>query len=326
MIFTKRSKNYFKHMIFNCFQMRHNLNMGLKRLLFLFLALMLTTAQSFGAERIGVLYDAVLFENNPYSAYISTPTFLAQDIVDSLRQNRAFEVVPLTEIAQKLRRAGVNPKDVDALRNLKYGYHADFNFLKRVSRAIEADKLVIVTQSVEFERDFLKTTGWVTLGLPGDVINPTQRVNIYAVLVDTKREVVLWEEIFAKNIRNNKFKNLDSATSPNWEGMMRLKQYSKYTSPEIAKGVTRALAPATLVVPTYTNKREELATAVNKKIRIGSNKKLKNDNTVLATTFTVEQVVVDATKRGAKKFGKKVKGIFVKTPETPDDVVQPEVL
>lgn len=262
-------------------------------------------------ERVGVLYDSIIQETSPYTAYTTTPPFLAQDIMDSLRENKGLSVVPLTQVRSKLAQGGINSRDVANLRNIKYGYDLDFVFLKKISKALSARYLVVVVQSVEMERDFLKNTAWNVLNIAGfDTVNPTHRVNIYAVLVDTQNESVLWEEMYAKNIRNNKFKNLDAELAGNWEGMMRLKQYSKYVSPEIAVNVGLALAPEGVTPEVYVNKMENVALKINKKVQLGSNKKLRNDNAVIHTTFVTEQKAVDATKKGAKKVGKGIKDLF----------------
>lgn len=286
----------------------------MRRVLFLFALLVLTTINVQAAQKIGVISDSMLTETNPYNAYSKTPSFLVQDISDGLKSFRAFEVIPYSETYDKLIKNGVNTNYIKNLRNIQYGYELDFKFLKQVSNALNTDKIVIVTSTIERERDFLKNTFWNVANIGGfDTVNPTQRVNIYVVLVDTASERILWEELYAKNIRNNKFKNLDTSVSGGPEGMMRLKQYSKYVSKEISENVTLALAPAYAKPEVYINKFEETAVIVNKKIRLGSNKKLRTDNEVLHKTFVIQQDLTDKTKEKTKEGIENIKDFADKT-------------
>jgi len=285
----------------------------LKGILFIAVFLFFALPQAQAAIRVVVISDSLLTETNPYNIYSNTPRFLVQDISDILRDNRAFEVISTMQVQDKLKKNSMNSNDIKSLRNLHAGYELDFHFLKDVSNIVGTDYIVVVTSTIERERDFLKNTLWNTLNIAGlDTVNPTQRISVYAVLVDTKNERVLWEEIYAKNIRNNKFKNLDASLGGDPEGMMRLKQYSKYISPEIAANVALSLAPNTVQPEVYINKFENVAFKINKKMRVGSNKKLKNDNTVLNAVFKAQQDATDKTKEVAKDLGQKTKNGTIK--------------
>ena len=174
---------------------------------------------------------------------------------------------------------------------------------------------------MDIQRDFLKNTAWNIANVPGmDVVNPTHRVSVYVGYVDVEKEIVLWETIYAKNIRNNKLKNLDTTISNNYEGMLRLKEYSKYISPDIAYNVKMKTVDSNFVEPPTYITKENIYKYVKDKHNIGSKKelseidrkkwdteKLKEDTKANVIEFT------NNTKDGIIYVGNKTKNGIVNT-------------
>ena len=187
----------------------------------------LSICKCFALEKIGILTDTILTPINYYNAYFRTPEFFASDIRHELLRKGVTVVAP-DDVELALKKAGLRQHDLEALQGLQQGYNLDYQLLKKVAKSIGVKKIVIITMGMDIQRDFLKNTFWNILNVSGqDVVNPTHRVSVYAALVDVNNENVLWESIYAKNIRNNKMKNLDTTISNNYEGMLRLKEYSK---------------------------------------------------------------------------------------------------
>ena len=202
----------------------------MKKLLFIlgFLFLFALPNKSLGAINIAVISDSIYTKENPYNWYFKTPDFLVQDISDILKEDKNINVIPYSKVKEILTKKGAKQQYMATMRNFNNSYNVDFNYLKKVSSQIGCNKILFVTSDVEVQRDFLKPTLWNALNVPGfDAVNPTHRLTFYAIFVDTKSETVLWEGIYAKNIRNNKMKNLDTITHGNYEGAMRIKRYSK---------------------------------------------------------------------------------------------------
>lgn len=222
-------------------------------LLFIFAACTICT-QSFAWERVGIVSDAVLTPITPYNAYFKTPEFFLQDVRSDLVKS-GISVVSIQNLKNSLTTLGVNQYDIEALGSLQQGYDLDYALLKKIGRSIGVKKLVVITSAVDIQRDFLKNTLWNVANVQGlDVVNPTHRLSVYVAFVDLENEIVLWEQLYAKNIRNNKFKNLDVTISSNYEGMLRLKEYSKYISPEIAYNVKmRVIDPSYQTPPKEIN-------------------------------------------------------------------------
>ena len=178
-------------------------------------------------------------------------------------------------LAEYLKKAGIKQNDLQALQGLQQGYNLEYNLLKKIGKNIGANKLIIVTMGMDVQRDFLKNTAWNIMNVPGmDVVNPTHRVSVYVGFVDIKNETMLWESIYAKNIRNNKMKNLDTTISNNYEGMLRLKEYSKYISPDMAYNVKIKMLNPNFVEPATYITRENLKQYAKDRHNIGVKKEL----------------------------------------------------
>lgn len=243
---------------------------------FLLLAFMLCNfmQSSFGYERIGIISDAILTQITPYNAYFKTPEFFLQDVRGHLVKS-GVAVVSVDNTKRLLTRMGVSQNDIEALGALQQGYDLDYALLKNVARAIGVKKLVVMTSSIDIQRDFLKNTLWNVANIAGmDVVNPTHRVSVYVAFVDVEHEVVIWEQIYAKNIRNNKFKNVDTTISSNYEGMLRLKEYSKYISPEISHQVKMRLVDPSYETPPTVINRGNIVKYFKDMKNVGSKKRL----------------------------------------------------
>ncbi len=248
---------------------------GLVNKLFLALCIFFAFANvSFAAEKVGIITDTLLTPVNYYNAYFRTPEFFAQDIRSALIK-RGVDVVALDETQNALKKSGITQYDLESLQGLQQGYNLEYPLLKKIAKKIDVTKMIVVTMGMDIQRDFLKNTVWNIFNVSGmDVVNPTHRVSVYVGFVDLEQEVVLWETIYAKNIRNNKLKNLDTTISNNYEGMLRLKEYSKYISPDIAFNVNMKMVNPNYVEPATYITRENLKQYVKDRHNIGSKKEL----------------------------------------------------
>lgn len=271
---SKKSIKYMiliaKNMVDNLITMR-----GLVfKVIFVICLLFLSSNFAFALEKVGIVTDTLLTPVNYYNAYFRTPEFFAVDIRGELL-DRNVQVISIDESAKALKKAGITQNDLQALQGFQQGYNLDFALLKKIAKNIGVKKLVVVTMGMDVQRDFLKNTAWNIANVPGmDVVNPTHRVSVYVGFVDVDKETVLWESIYAKNIRNNKMKNLDTTISNNYEGMLRLKEYSRYISPDIAYNVKmKMLNPNYVEPPTYIT-RENIKQYAKDKHNIGVKKEL----------------------------------------------------
>ena len=303
------------------------------KVIFAFFAFFLNCNLTFAMEKIGVITDTLLTPVNYYNAYFRTPDFFAVDIRGELL-DRNVEVVSIDEATNALKKAGITQNNLQALQGLQQGYNLEFQTLKKIAKSINVNKLVVITMGMDVQRDFLKNTAWNIANVPGmDVVNPTHRVSVYVGFVDVQKETVLWESIYAKNIRNNKLKNLDTTISNNYEGMLRLKEYSRYISPDIAYNVKMKMLNPNFVEPATHITRENIKQYAKDRHNIGVKKelseidrqkwdteKLKEDtraNIIEFTNNTKDGIVnvSNKAKKGVVNATNKTKSKFVKWKE-----------
>lgn len=290
----------------------------LKAVFFIF-ALLFSANASFALEKVGIITDTLLTPVNYYNAYFRTPEFFAQDIRGQLMK-RNVQVVAPDVIQAALKKAGLRQYDLEALQGLQQGYNLEYPLLKKIAKAIGVKKLIIITMGMDVQRDFLKNTMWNMFNVSGmDVVNPTHRVSVYTALVDVYSETVLWESIYAKNIRNNKLKNLDTTISNNYEGMLRLKEYSKYISPDIAYNVKMKMINPNFVEPATHITRENIKQYAKDRHNIGVKKELSEIDrekwdTEKLKEDTKENIIefTNSTKETIKEVGNNTKSGFNK--------------
>lgn len=290
-----------------------------KKLFFIFVMLFLVNNCSFALEKIGIITDTLLTPVNYYNAYYKTPEFFAQDIRLQLMKKNV-QVVPIDIARDALKKAGMTQRDLENLTALQQGYSVEYSTLKKIAKNIGVSKIVIATMGIDTQRDFCKNTLWNILNVPGqDVVNPTHRVNVFVSFVDVKNETVLWESIYAKNIRNNKMKNLDTTVSSNYEGMLRLKEYSKYISPDVAYNVKMKMLNVNYVEPPTAITRSNVKQYIKDKHNVGVKKELSEidrqkwdtEKLMLDTEANIK-TTANRAKNGTITFGNKVKDVSVK--------------
>ena len=305
------SKKSYEYMILINMNISDNFTMMRGIIRFFLIICIACICNCYGAEKIGIITDTLLTPVNYYNAYFRTPEFFANDIRHELSK-KGITVVPLDTTENALKKAGLRQYDLEGLQGLEQGYNLDYRLLKKIAQNIGVKKLVVVTMGMDIQRDFLKNTVWNMMNVSGqDVVNPTHRISVYAAFVDVNNENVLWESIYAKNIRNNKMKNLDTTISNNYEGMLRLKEYSKYISPDVAYNVKMKMLNPNFVEPPTHITRENIVQYAKDKHNIGVKKELseidrqKWDYEKLAVdtktnVVTVSKAVGNGVKRGAK--------------------------
>lgn len=290
-----------------------------KKLFFIFVMLFLVNNCSFALEKIGIITDTLLTPVNYYNAYYKTPEFFAQDIRLQLMKKNV-QVVPIDTARDALKKAGMTQRDLENLTALQQGYSVEYSTLKKIAKNIGVSKIVVTTMGIDTQRDFCKNTLWNILNVPGqDVVNPTHRVNVFVSFVDVKNETVLWESIYAKNIRNNKMKNLDTTVSSNYEGMLRLKEYSKYISPDVAYNVKMKMLNVNYVEPPTAITRSNVKQYIKDKHNVGVKKELSEidrqkwdtEKLMLDTEANIK-TTANRAKNGTVTFGNKVKDVSVK--------------
>lgn len=125
-------------------------------------------------------------------------------------------------------------------KEYKYNYNVDFINLKRLTRNLETDYVLMVTSGLDIQSQFLKETWWNKWGISSsEPLQPTYRLVTMVTLVDMKSYRIVWQDLYEKNI---KAENLDigiTQFSPNYSQLAKIKRYSAVMSEYVANSVEK---------------------------------------------------------------------------------------
>lgn len=195
--------------------------------------------------KVLVLPDNLQFESTNYYVYPDTSVLFASEVIDYLNHSGKVQTVSMAEVRKNFRsnlRLSLLAKNT--LKEFKYNYNISFVDLRSIARAFSVDKVLIVTSTTDVQNYFLRRTVWDFLNVPGcTVIDPVYKLNTFAALVDVEEEKILWQQTYKKNIGSMESRIIGSTFAPATEQLDKLKMYSSYLSPSIARNVENGIIP-----------------------------------------------------------------------------------
>lgn len=199
--------------------------------------------------KVLVLPDNLQFESTNYYVYPDTSVLFASEIIDSLNHSGKVQTVSMADVRKAFRsnlRLSLLAKNT--LKEFKYNYNISFVDLRDVAKTFSVDKVLIVTSTTDVQNYFLRRTIWDFLNIPGcTVIDPTYKISTFAALVDVESEKIIWQQTYKKNIGSMESRILASSFAPATEQLSKLKFYSSYLSPSIARNVENGILPPTVL-------------------------------------------------------------------------------
>jgi len=207
--------------------------------------------QTFAEDyKVLVLPDNVVTENVAVDSYIynSTAEFFADEIINILNNTDYISAPTVSETRTKLKS---NPSDLLSAKNLtsrfKTSYNVDYVALKKISNKADAKYVLLMTSAIDAENYVTRRTFWDFLNIPGaSVIDPAYKISTYAVLVNTENNSKIWADTFYKTISTCENRIITRGPSPQTEQLQKIKDYSRYVCPQIARSVQRNILPADL--------------------------------------------------------------------------------
>ena len=200
--------------------------------------------------RVLVLPDNIVTETSAVDAYIynASAEFFADEVINILNKTDFISAPSVSETRLSLKS---NPTDMLATKGLtsrfKTSYNIDFVTLKKLAVKSNAKYALLMTSYVDAENYITRRTVWDFLNNPGaTVIAPAYKISTYAVLVDTEKNSKIWAETFYKTISTCENRIITRGPSPQTEQLQKIKDYSNYLCPQIARNVQRNILPADL--------------------------------------------------------------------------------
>lgn len=219
--------------------------------IFLVLGLVFLMTQSSRAEeyKVLVLPDNIQFDSTNYLIYPDSSVIFASDTINEIKKDGRIQTVSMTEVRDTLRKnTKISILTRKALKEFKYNYNIPFVDFKEIAACFSTDKILIITSQTDIQNYFLQRTVWDFLNIPGaTVINPAYKMSTYAVLIDVKKELVVWENLYYKKISSMENRMVAQNFAPATEQLEKIKSYSSiFLSPDIARLVAAKILPPPL--------------------------------------------------------------------------------
>lgn len=197
--------------------------------------------------KVLVIPDNIVTDNIAVDSFIynASAEFFADEIVNLLNSTDSIKSPTVSEIRDSYKQ---DPASMISARNLtnkfKTTYNVDYVTLKKLSNKVEARYALLMTSHIDAENYILRRTPWDVLNIPGaSVIDPAYKISTYAVLIDTEKNAKIWSDTYYKTISVCENRIITRGASPQTEQLQKIKDYSRYISPQIAQNVQQKVLP-----------------------------------------------------------------------------------
>lgn len=194
-----------------------------------------------------VIPDNIVTDNIAVDAFIynASAEFFADDVINLLNSTDNIKAQTVSEVRELYKQ---DPSAMITAKNLtnkfRTSYNIDYSALKKLSNKTNTKYALLMTSYIDAENYILRRTPWDVLNIPGaSVIDPAYKISTYAVLVDTEKNTKLWSDTYYKTISVCENRIITRGPSPQVEQLQKIKDYSKYVSPQIAQNVQQKVLP-----------------------------------------------------------------------------------
>ena len=217
---------------------------------------------------VAVISDRAHRHGTTYLICGSASDIIASDIINELNKSGRIKSPLLGETMSKITNNKLPVYKDTFFQEYRANYNIDFVNLKRLTNNLEADYILMVTSGMDIQSNFLKDTWWNKLNISGmDVVKPTYKLTTFLTLIDNKNDIVLWQDLYTKDISAKNFDIGAVQFSPGYAQLSKIKKYStrvaEHVVPIVDKNVNPELQPP-----------EEPKTIELKKMHINEDKRL----------------------------------------------------
>ena len=217
-------------------------------ILFALFALFTAASQGFCASHpvktIAVITDTGHRNGTTYLICGAASDIIASDIINRLNQTGRIKAPLLGDNMSKITQKTLPLYHVTFFQEYKYNYNVDFVNLKRVTKNMNTDYIMMVTSGLDVQSQFLKENWWSKWGISSsEPIRPTYKLTTLVTLIDAKTYSVVWQDIFARDIKSE---NLDLGIvqfSPSYSQLEKIKKYSQTMSEYVVNIVDKEVNP-----------------------------------------------------------------------------------
>ena len=196
------------------------------------------------APTIVVLSDTGHRNGTTYLICGAASDIIASDIINRMNQTGRIKAPLLGENMSRITQRNIPLYYNTFFKEYKYNYNVDFVNLKRVTRNIPADYVLMVTSGLDIQSGLLNETWWNKWGISvSQPIEPTYRLITMLTLIDKKTYRVVWQDLYQRDI---KAKNMDLGVtqfSPNYSQLTKIKKYSNTMSEYVVAHIDEVVNP-----------------------------------------------------------------------------------
>lgn len=198
--------------------------------------------------KVLVVPDNLVTETVALDSYIynATSEFFADDVITILNGTDYIKAPSVSETRVSLKS---NPNSMlvakDLTAKFRTSYNVDYVKLKKIASKTDSKYVLLITSHIDAENYILRRTVWDFLNVAGaTVVDPAYKISTYAVLVDTENNAKLWSDTYYKAISVCENRIITRGASPQTEQLQKIKDYSRYLTPQIAQNVQLNVLPA----------------------------------------------------------------------------------
>ena len=211
------------------------------------IALLLTPTAFAGDYKVLVIPDNIVTDNIAVDSFIynASAEFFADDVINLLNGTDNISAPTVSETRDLYKQDPSAMITAKSLTNkFRTSYNIDYTALKKLANKTNSKYALLMTSYIDAENYILRRTPWDVLNIPGaSVIDPAYKISTYAVLVDTEKNVKLWADTYYKTISVCESRIITRGASPQTEQLQKIKDYSRYLSPQIAQNVQEKVLP-----------------------------------------------------------------------------------
>lgn len=241
------------------------MGIGMKKFFVYFLLLIFTLHINAAAvfstahpvKTVAVITDTGHRHGTNYLICGAASDIIATDLVNRINMTNRMKAPLLGDTMSKITQTNIPLYYMTFLNDYKYNYNIDFVNLKRVTKNIPADYLLLVTSGLDVQSNFLKDTWWNKLNIPGmDPVKPTYQLATLITLIDKKNYRILWQDMYLKDIEAHNYDLGIVHFSPSYAQLAKIKKYSRNMSEYVTNIVDKQVNP--WIVPPKEPKSVEM--------------------------------------------------------------------
>ncbi len=178
--------------------------------------------------------------------YTNTAEFFTPYIVNEINKTHYMHAPTITDVRNKIKNDyWLTKSAAKAMDDFRRYYILDFNFAKKMGNLYNTNLVLLLTSSLDANNYVMRRTWWTFFEVPGSsALDPAIKINIYGVLIDTDKNMIVWSKTYQKTISTVENRIVPIGYTPQTEQLQKFKDYSVYLAPRVAQSLQDTLLTA----------------------------------------------------------------------------------